>query len=145
MATLRGIRLKREKGVPGEEVSEVYLEKGFGIAGDIFAGKGDRQLSIFEEEARASGLESKKDGFCISRFSENLSTRGLDVEALKAEEKLTIGDAEIEITQSGKECHKECPVFAREGNCGLADKAAYAKVIKSGSIKIGDKITLGGK
>lgn len=145
MATVSGIKVKREKGKPGEEVGEVYLEEGMGISGDIFAGKGDRQISIFEAEARASGAESRDDGFCITRFSENLSTRGLDVEDLKAEDKLALGDAVIEITQSGKECHSECPVFAREGNCGLAHKGAYAKVIKSGKIKIGDQIRVGGK
>jgi len=135
-----GIKMKRIKGTPSEEVIQANLVEEVGLEGDIFAGKEDRQISLFDEEAKSVNSKSKKDGFCISRFSENILVKDFQIENLTKETKLAMGEAIIQITQVGKECHKECPVFSREGFCDLSNQVVYAKVIKSGKIQVGDNV-----
>lgn len=145
MSVVKGIQLKKIRKSPGEPVEEAVLVKGLGLEGDINSGKVDRQLSLFDEQAKIVNYESKKDGFCISRFSANIFIKDIDMEKLSTESTLGVGESVIQITQVGKGCHKECPVFLREGPCDLSNKAAYAKVIKGGRIKIGDTIILNPK
>lgn len=138
MAEISGIRIKVARGVPGQVVEEALLKEGFGIIGDIFAGKKDREITLFETDARAKSLETRGDGLCVTRFSENFLVSGLDFMTVAPGVRFSIGEAEIELTQIGKECHEECPVFNREGNCGLFARAAYARVVKGGSVHRGD-------
>lgn len=140
MSEIIEIKVKRKKGGPSEVVAQGNLIEGLGLEGDIFAGKGNKQISLFDDHARKVNGDSKKDGFCINRFSENILIKDFQVESLRNESKLAIGEAIIQITQVGKECHKECPVFSGASLCDLSDKVVYAKVIKSGKIHVGDKI-----
>lgn len=142
MPEISGIRIKVARGVPGQVVEEALLKEGFGIIGDIFAGKKDREITLFETEARAESLETRGDGLCVTRFSENFLLSGLDLMSMTSGARISIGEAEIELTQVGKECHEECPVFIREGNCGLFSKAAYANVVKGGCVHKGDMLLL---
>jgi MOSC domain-containing protein YiiM len=141
MPEIAEIRIKTARGVPGQAVEDAVLREGFGIVGDIFAGKKGREITLFEADARAESLQIRGDGLCVTRFSENFLVTGLELMTLPSGTRLSIGEAEIELTQVGKECHEECPVFLREGNCGLFGKAAYASVTKSGLVQKGDPIT----
>ena len=140
MPEIEEIRIKVTRGIPGQVVDEAVLREGFGIVGDIFAGKKGREITLFEADARAESLETRGDGMCVTRFSENFLVKGLELMSLAAGTRLSIGEAEIELTQIGKECHEECPVFQREGNCGLFGKAAYASVVRGGLVQKGDPI-----
>lgn len=137
---LIGIRIKRSRGIPAEGADEALLIEGYGIDGDVFAGKQDREISLFDEASRLYRYEDRKDGFCNLRFAENFLTRGVDYLSVPKGTRLGIGDAVIEITKSGKECHPECPVFAREGNCGMHTHGAYGKVVQGGKVQLGDNI-----
>lgn len=137
---LIGIRIKRSRGIPAESADEALLIEGYGIEGDAFAGKKDREISLFDEASRLYKFEERKDGFCNLRFAENFLTRDVHYLSVKEGTRLEIGDAVIEITKSGKECHPECPVFAREGNCGMHEHGAYCKVLQGGKVHIGDLI-----
>jgi MOSC domain-containing protein YiiM len=134
------VRIKRVRGVPAESADEAVLVEGFGIEGDVFGGKAGREISLFDESSRLYRYEERKDGFCTVRFAENLLTRGIDYTLTSCGTRLAIGEAIIEITKSGKECHPECPVFIREGNCGMHLHGAYCKVVRGGSVHPGDQI-----
>jgi len=134
------VRIKRVRGVPAESADEAVLVEGFGIEGDVFGGKAGREISLFDESSRLYRYEERKDGFCTIRFAENLLTRGIDYTSTACGTRLAIGEAIIEITKSGKECHPECPVFIREGNCGMHLHGAYCKVVRGGSVHPGDQI-----
>ncbi|MPW27249.1 hypothetical protein GC105_15890 [Alkalibaculum sp. M08DMB] len=140
MSQLMTIRVKQSRGESAVIVEEAVLEAGLGIRGDVFSGK-DKQISMMDGDAKFYMASDREDGFCISKFSENITTTGINFEVLSKHSKLSIGDTTIlQIIQKGKECHVQCPVYNREGNCGLANKVAYAKVITSGNVKNGDKI-----
>ena len=69
-------------------------------------------------------------------FAENLTTRGLDVGSLSMGARLSIGDALLEITQIGKECHHHCAIFRAVGDCVMPRKGVFARVIRGGEIDL---------
>jgi len=55
--------------------------------------------------------------------------------------RLKVGtDAELEITQIGKECHSRCEIFEQVGDCIMPREGVFAKVKNGGSVKVGDII-----
>ena len=50
--------------------------------------------------------------------------------------------AVVEITQIGKECHNKCAIYYMAGECIMPREGIFAKVIKGGTIKRGDKIII---
>ncbi|HAE61241.1 MAG TPA: hypothetical protein DCG38_02740 [Eubacteriaceae bacterium] len=140
MGKVNKLQIKLKKGEKPFQVEEVVLIKGRGIKGDVFLGEDEkRQIAIMESKARLDNSD-KSDGFCLMRFSENISVEDFDVSSLRAGDEIKVGCAEIKVTFVGKKCYTECPVFKREGNCGLWKKAAFAKVLKGGIVKTGDEL-----
>ena len=76
-------------------------------------------------------------------FAENLTTEGIDLTALPVGKRLILGEEVIlEVTQIGKECHTRCAIYHQAGDCIMPKEGIFTRVIKSGSLKIGDKIEL---
>ena len=72
-------------------------------------------------------------------FAENLTTAGLDFSDVSVGRKLRVGDeAELEITQIGKECHHGCYVRQLVGDCIMPREGVFARVLKGGEIQVGD-------
>ncbi|MBF7096192.1 MOSC domain-containing protein [Alkalibacter mobilis] len=141
MGFVEKIKIKTVNNRSQEEVDVIMLKEGTGISGSAFEGGDEKlQITLMESEARISAIPEKKDGFCISRFKENISTAGFDIKGLKEGDRLEIGSAVIEITIPGKKCYEECPVFKRQGNCGLWKSAAFAKTVRNGEIRVHDRI-----
>ena len=46
----------------------------------------------------------------------------------------------LEITQIGKECHSHCAIHKKMGTCIMPTNGIFAKVIKGGTIKVGDEL-----
>lgn len=140
MGKVNKLQIKLKKGEKPFQVEEIVLIRDRGIKGDVFLGEDEkRQITIMESKARLDNSD-KSDGFCLMRFSENISVEDFDVSSLQAGDEIKVGCAELEVTFAGKKCYMECPVFKREGNCGLWEKAAFAKVLKGGIVKIGDEL-----
>jgi len=74
-------------------------------------------------------------------FAENLTTSGLDLLALPVGTILEVGEGIVfEITQHGKTCHTKCAIFRQVGQCVMPEEGIFARVVKGGKIKAGDKI-----
>ena len=139
--------LSREKGTPKEPVRAANLIEDFGIEGDAHAGKWHRQVSLLAEES----IEAFKRELAAAAgpllrpgsFGENIITRGLNLVALPLGTRLRIGEAELEITQIGKECHEQCVIGRTAGRCIMPQEGVFARVIAGGCVKAGDAI-LGG-
>jgi MOSC domain-containing protein YiiM len=55
--------------------------------------------------------------------------------------KLRIGnEAELEVTQIGKECHKKCAIYYQAGDCIMPREGVFARVLNPGKICCGDAI-----
>ena len=51
-------------------------------------------------------------------------------------------DAELEITQIGKECHNKCAIFFKVGDCVMPREGIFARVNKTGEIFVGDEFSV---
>ncbi len=137
------ISISKKKGIPKTNVPQANLIENHGIEGDIHAGNWHRQVSFLALESidkmKKAGLPKLRPG----AFAENITTEFIDIPHLQVGSKIKIGkEAELEITQIGKECHSKCAIFVKVGDCVMPKEGIFAKVIKSGKIYINDSISV---
>jgi MOSC domain-containing protein YiiM len=127
------------KGVQKTNCNEAVLVEDHGIEGDAHAGKWHRQVSLLAlesiEKMRAKGLEVSPGA-----FGENIATENLDLIGLELGEKLAVGEALLEITQKGKECHNPCAIYEQVGDCVMPREGVFARVLKGGTVRVGDAV-----
>ena len=138
--TIESIKSYPAKGAAGKDLSEARLIENSGLEGDFHATGGDRQITILIVETKEQIADYESKGLCFSRFKENISIRGIDPKTLQPGAQLIIGDAALAITGETKQCHKECPLFEAGKRCPLAGLSLFARVIKSGTIRVGDDV-----
>lgn len=141
MGTIKGICISHIRGIQKSEVAEADLKVDWGIVGDAHAGNWHRQVSLLSYE-KIQEFKEKGAEIVPGAFGENLIVEGYDFRNLPVGSRLAIGEAELEITQIGKECHNHCEIYKAMGDCIMPREGVFAKVIKSGHITLGDTITL---
>jgi MOSC domain-containing protein YiiM len=144
VATLRGtvkaISVSEQKGTKKHNILQADLEVDCGIAGDAHAGTWHRQVSLLSIESINKMIEMGAE-VSPGDFAENITTEGIDLQSLKIGSALRLGgEAEVEVTQFGKECHSKCEIFEQVGDCIMPREGIFAKVIKAGSVQVGDII-----
>lgn len=141
MGKILAICVSEKKGTQKKPVDAAILKEDWGIEGDAHAGKWHRQVSLlsFEkiEEFRAKGAEVD-----FGDFGENLVVEGFDLRQLPVGSRFQIGEAVLEMTQIGKECHSHCAIYHAVGDCIMPREGVFAQVIKGGAIRTGDEIRL---
>ncbi len=138
--TIKAISISEKRGIQKTNVTEAELKIDFGIVGDAHAGDWHRQISLLAVESIAKMIAA---GAKVSPgdFAENITTEDIELTKLAIGSKLRINqNVEIEITQFGKECHNRCAIYEQIGDCIMPREGIFAKVIKAGSIKVGDSI-----
>ena len=75
-------------------------------------------------------------------FGENLVVEGFDLATLPVPSFFAIGDAVLEMTQIGKECHSDCAIRQQVGDCIMPREGVFARVVKGGTIHTGDEMKL---
>lgn len=138
--TVVSINLSRRKSVRKKPGREGLLVEGHGFEGDAHAGPGIRQVSLLALE---SIEKMKKMGLEVGPgdFAENITTSGLTLKELPVGTILDVGEGvELEVTQIGKTCHTKCAIFRQVGQCVMPEEGIFARVLKGGKIKAGDKI-----
>lgn len=141
MGNIEKCSLKSAVDGKRQEVQQLEVREIAGIKGSAFEGQEENlQVTLMEKEAQDHGKIHMADGFCITRFKENLLVSNLDLTGFQVGDRLETGSAVLEITVAGKKCYDNCPVFLRSGNCGLDKHAAFAKVAVSGMVHVGDTI-----
>ncbi|GAH99276.1 unnamed protein product, partial [marine sediment metagenome] len=74
-------------------------------------------------------------------FAENLTIEGIVLHQLPLGTKLKVGEnVLLEVTQIGKECHSDCEVRKKIGDCVMPREGIFARVLKGGKVKVGDDI-----
>ncbi len=136
------ISISEKKGVRKNNVDSAVLKDDFGMVGDAHAGTPKRQVSLLAiesvEKMRAKGLKVNPGD-----FAENITTEGIDLLGLNLGERLRLGrEVILELSQIGKECHTRCNIYYQAGDCVMPKEGIFAKVVKGGEIKVGDKIEL---
>lgn len=134
--------IKREKGGKVEKIKAGHLKKGYGLVGDVNGGKACKELSIASHRIRKYLDEENIKGICGHRFYENITIEGLKVAKLKIGDRITIGNTILEITSIGKGCFPECNLLISGKICPLSKEVLFAKVIRGGVIRVGDRVKL---
>ncbi len=142
MAKVVSVNISDVKGVRKHPVSYIDVKCHHGIVGDSHAGDWHRQISLLAEESidtmRSICPVELDDGI----FAENINTRGIDLKHLPVGTRLRVGNAELEVTQIGKECHSDCAIKKATGRCVMPTDGIFAIVIKEGRIQAGDEIEI---
>ena len=53
-----------------------------------------------------------------------------------------VGEALLEVTQIGKECHMDCAIRKQVGDCVMPREGIFTVVVEEGTIKAGDKVEI---
>ena len=120
-------------------VPSVRLVGDFGLEGDAHVGHWHRQVSLLSQE-KIQEFNQRGAQVSFGDFGENLVVEGLDLSSLPLGSRLKSGDAILEITQIGKQCHQECEIRKRTGDCIMPREGIFARVIHGGVILVGDPI-----
>jgi MOSC domain-containing protein YiiM len=140
--SILAINISEKKGVVKKDIEKGYFEVNHGLVGDAHAGNGHRQVSLLAQETIDKMRKLEIKGFCTNKFVENLTTEGIDIYKLPVGTKMEIGEALLEVTQVGKECHKGCEIRKLVGDCVMPREGIFVKVINAGWIKKGDEIKI---
>lgn len=137
---ITSIAISKKKGTRKVMVEEAHIIEDHGVQGDAHAGPWHRQVSLLAAESidtvRRQGLD-----VTFGDFAENIATSGIDWKEIPVGTKIQLGDsALVEITQIGKECHNRCAIFYMAGDCIMPREGIFARVLKGGKIRCGDKI-----
>lgn len=141
MAVVTAVCISDKKGIQKHQVPEVTLKKGFGIVDDAHAGDWHRQVSLLGEES-VDKLRQHFSQLPAGAFAENILTRGLVLYELPVGTKLRVGEALLEVTQIGKECHHGCAIRQKTGDCVMPREGIFAAVLEEGTVKAGDEIEI---
>lgn len=139
MAKILAVCTSEKKGTLKTPVEKIHLLPNHGIVGDAHAGNWHRQVSLLAQESvdtmQKSGIKIQlKPG----DFAENILTEGIDLKSLPVGTRLQIGTAVCEVTQIGKECHKDCAIRQQVGDCVMPREGIFVKVLTEGDVCPGD-------
>jgi len=132
-AKVVAVNISQNKGEQKVPVPCVELRENHGIVGDAHAGEWHRQISLLAEESidkmRRLGLDVDPGA-----FAENITTQGVDLVSLPVGTRIVLGEALVEVTQIGKECHARCAIYHQAGDCVMPKEGIFARVIRGGSV-----------
>ena len=144
MGYIRAVCISEKKGTGKKNVGEAVFIEDEGLKGDAHAGKWHRQVSLLSKEAVEAFKErgaKVEDG----DFGENLLVEGFDLKKLPVGTVFSCNGVVLEMTQIGKECHSHCAIHEAVGDCIMPREGVFAKVLKGGTIHVGDEIRIIGE
>lgn len=140
--SVRALYVFRERGSPGEPVGEAVFLSGLGMEGDCHAQGGERQVTLLSAGVRDWMDRQPRPGLCFRRYKANLETEGLDTAGLAPGTVLTAGTAAFQVSESGKKCFPECPLFQNGEVCRLSTGGIFLQVIRTGKVSKKDPIKI---
>ncbi|HHV11847.1 MAG TPA: MOSC domain-containing protein [Clostridiales bacterium] len=141
MGIVKAICISDRRGTQKYGIEEAKLKEEWGIEGDAHGGTWHRQISLLSYD-RIEEFKEKGADIDFGAFGENLVVEGFDFRKLPVGTRLQCNAAIIEMTQIGKECHTHCQIYHRMGDCIMPREGVFAKVIKGGTIRVGDRMEI---
>ena len=135
--TVVSVNVSARKGEKKRPVGSATLTADHGIEGDAHAGPWIRQVSLLGEEdiaeMRGRGVEIHPGD-----FAENLTVEGIRLASLPVGTHIALGEAGLEVSKIGKECHYGCAIRQAVGDCVMPRSGIFARVVKGGTVRDGD-------
>jgi len=135
------LNISKKRGIPKTPVDEVEVIKDCGIKSDAHCKKSSkRQVSLLStvsiQKINDKGLNVK-----YGDFAENITVRDIPLYEIPVGTKIRFENGVImDVTQIGKECHDRCKIYEITGDCVMPREGIFAKVLKGGSIRVGEEI-----
>jgi len=138
-ARVVAVSVSGRKGERKSPVPRAALVQDHGVERDAHAGPGHRQVSLLAAESIA---KMREKGLSVGPgdFAENVTVEGIDLTALKVGDRLLVGEALVEISQIGKECHDRCAIYFQAGDCVMPREGVFARVVRGGVVAPGDPV-----
>ncbi len=132
------LNMSKKKGQKKTPVESMNLIAGKGVEGDAHFSS-ERQISLLSYE---SIEKMQKVGLEVSAgsFAENITVGDINLKSINIGSKVKLGNALIEITQKGKDCHEPCEIYRQAGYCVMPEEGIFASILKSSKIKNGDTV-----
>jgi MOSC domain-containing protein YiiM len=142
LGKVMAVNISEKKGEKKHNVGRAYMEQELGISEDAHSGSWHRQISLLSwssfKKMHALGAEV---GY--GDFAENLTIDGIEVAVLPIGTQLKAGEALLEITQIGKECHnKGCAIKQKTGTCVMPIEGVFARVLNPGWVAVDDAVEI---
>jgi MOSC domain-containing protein YiiM len=134
---VRAVCISQVRGVQKHDIGQVRLSPDWGLAGDAHGGNWHRQVSLLSYE-KIQEFNARGAGVDHGAFGENLVVEGIDFRRLPVGTLLRCGEARLELTQIGKECHSHCAIYHKMGDCIMPREGVFARVLQEGVIQTGD-------
>jgi len=137
-ATVLAVCLSEKTGEQKTPQESIELRENHGVVGDAHAGEWHRQVSLLSKSS-VDKLQATVDiELTPGIFAENILIDGIEVMTLPIGTKISLGDAVLEVTQIGKECHSDCVIRQKAGDCVMPREGVFAKVLHGGIVRAGD-------
>jgi len=142
MGSIVSVNISTAKGTGKNPVASIELRCAHGVVGDAHSGDWHRQVSLLGQESifravqEGGGVKNLGPG----SFAENITTSGIDFDALPVGTELVSGSVRLEITQKGKKCHTKCAIFEELGDCIMPRQGIFARVLSPGILRPGDSL-----
>lgn len=141
MGKIEAVCLSDVRGTKKTNRGSALLIENYGLQDDAHAGDWHRQVSLLPvEEVDAFRARGARVG--PGDFGENLLVSGIDFTAIRVGSRLAIGNALLEVTQIGKECHSHCAIYDQVGDCIMPRHGVFARVLQGGAVSVGEDIHL---
>jgi molybdenum cofactor synthesis domain-containing protein len=139
-AKVVSVNVSEKKGTGKHPVEQITVTE-TGVMNDAHAGKWHRQVSLLALESIEKFSKEAKRKIHCGEFAENITTRGIELAKCAVFDRFQVGEAELELTQIGKECHgTACAIFKEVGNCVMPREGIFCRVLKPGVIKPNHRI-----
>lgn len=141
MGKVIAVCISEKKGTQKQEVNEIRLVEDWGIEKDAHAGKWHRQVSLLSFE-KIEAFREKGAEVDFGAFGENIILEGYDLRTIPVGATFQIGEAELVLTQIGKECHSHCEIYKKMGDCIMPREGVFTVVKKGGIVRPGDEVKM---
>lgn len=141
MGKIMAVCISEKRGTQKKNIDKVRLIENFGLEGDAHGGNWHRQVSLLSYE-KVRAFEEKGISVEDGAFGENLLVEGFDFKTLPVGTRFRCGEALLEMTQIGKECHSHCEIYQAVGDCIMPREGVFARVLHGGEIQIGDEMEI---
>ena len=137
------VNVSSKRGEIKHNVGEAFIKQNYGLETDAHSGDWHRQVSLLSLSSFEKMRKKGAIGLNYGVFAENITVGGLDVATLPLLTRLKVGEAILEVTQIGKECHNQgCAIKKQIGSCVMPVEGIFTRVLKSGWVRVGDSVEI---
>lgn len=137
------VNVSEKRGEIKHNVNKVFIKENYGLETDAHSGDWHRQVSLLSLSSFEKMREMGATGLDYGVFAENITVGGLDVATLHMLTILKVGEAVLEVTQIGKECHNQgCAIKRQVGSCVMPIEGIFTRVLSSGWVRVGDSVEI---